>query len=597
MEHEAPDDPGKAENARILDFLLLDELWKDDMGQSWHRARLPGAERAAWLQTVQPGITSIAWSRNDGNRKALERLAISCQSLRHSGILCLRELHHDAEWRRTVLEYADPGAGFQPLSAWLREKEDPIPFEQALSLWEKVAAAVVSVHRSEPAIVHGDLRPANVFVTADGDQIRVGGFQISRFLHQSVLGKPGSPLKDASDYLGWKSPEQLENPGTPSPPASDVFALGLLFFRLLTGSLPTARTEADPATIRARWKSLTAAGRSPRRFLEKTGASQGASGIPAYWDRQIVRMCHPSPARRPRLADLLDQHRSPANGIGKTVAVIAGLAVIAGVGAWTVLKASREEGFPSPPPSSPAPVLDPFVNSLGQTFVPVPGTDVLFATTETRVRDYAVFAAEKPGIDPAWKNVGFEQTPEHPVVQVTWEEATAFCDWLTDHERKSGSIPSTALYRLPSDHEWSCAIGLGDRESPAATPERKHDGFPDLFPWGGEFPPPARVGNYCGVESDRTRHIEGYRDDYPQTAPVGSFGANRLGLSDLGGNVWEFCRDWFSKEERYRVLRGGAWNDFEQQDLASSAREYYSQNRRNHSHGFRCVLELKNGGQ
>jgi WD40 repeat protein len=81
----------------------------------------------------------------------------------------------------------------------------------------------------------------------------------------------------------------------------------------------------------------------------------------------------------------------------------------------------------------------PYINSLAMKFVPVPGTNVLFSIWETRVEDYEVFVkATKRD----WPKPSFGQTNEHPAVNVSWDDATAFCEWLTEQEREPG-VPST----------------------------------------------------------------------------------------------------------------------------------------------------------
>lgn len=108
----------------------------------------------------------------------------------------------------------------------------------------------------------------------------------------------------------------------------------------------------------------------------------------------------------------------------------------------------------------------PMENSLGMEFVRVSGSNVQFSIWETRVRDYQIFKEEAHR---AWKSPEFEQTPEDPVVNVTWEDAAAFCQWLTERERKSGRLTAQQRYRLPTDQEWSVAVGLGPEQG--RTPE------------------------------------------------------------------------------------------------------------------------------
>ena len=76
---------------------------------------------------------------------------------------------------------------------------------------------------------------------------------------------------------------------------------------------------------------------------------------------------------------------------------------------------------------------------------------------------------------------------------------------------------------------------------------------------------------------------------FEYTAPVGSFAANRFGLYDLGGNVWEWCEDEYGNG-RGRVLRGASWNRNEFRCLLSSFRCYDPPGSRVDDFGFRCVL-------
>jgi len=124
-------------------------------------------------------------------------------------------------------------------------------------------------------------------------------------------------------------------------------------------------------------------------------------------------------------------------------------------------------------------------------FVPVPitggpsdGKTVLFSVWETRVKDFDTFVK-----DAKW-DWSLKQTAEHPVSSVGWEDAVAFCKWLTEGDRKKGRIGPKDVYRLPTDHEWSCAAGIGKDEDPAAAPVSKHRKI-EGYPWGDGFPPSA----------------------------------------------------------------------------------------------------------
>lgn len=237
---------------------------------------------------------------------------------------------------------------------------------------------------------------------------------------------------------------------------------------------------------------------------------------------------------------------------------------------WQMRRVPKDEVVTTTQPAL-ATVETPFANTLGMRFVPVPVTGgdtdrqrVLFGVWETRVQDYAVFVK---ATGRAWQPAPFEQGPTHPAVNVSWDDAQAFCRWLTVRERKSGTISENEHYRLPLDREWSCAVGIGELEPPTATPWGKHGGLPDVFPWGLEWPPPADAGNFRGEEclpppgatpASTLVVIRGRRDPFIHTAPVGSFAPGPCGLLDLSGNASEWCEEWHHPERRdVRALRGG----------------------------------------
>ena len=251
----------------------------------------------------------------------------------------------------------------------------------------------------------------------------------------------------------------------------------------------------------------------------------------------------------------------------------------------------------------------PYVNSLGMRFVPVPTGDgppsrkkVLFSIWETRRQDYEVYANVSRGVDGEWKNVlllgqpvGHE--PLHPVVSVSGEDAEKFCQWITEKERASGKIGREDTYRLPTDEEWSFAVGIGEREDQNKAPWEKDMKITKVYPWNsgkGTWPPPDRVGNYADsalkAKFGVWPVIEGYDDGYATTAPVGSFPANANGLFDLGGNVWEWCGDSYNGKSGSRMFRGGSFDDFLLNRMLSSFRGGNIPDSRFHFLGFRCVL-------
>ena len=218
----------------------------------------------------------------------------------------------------------------------------------------------------------------------------------------------------------------------------------------------------------------------------------------------------------------------------------------------------------------------PWENSLDMRFMPVPGSKVFFSVWPVRVRDYRAFAEAG---DVAWEAPHFNQGPTHPAVNVSFGHAQEFCAWLTDREREAGVLGHRQQYRLPTDEEWSLAVGL--ESETGATPAEKAVKNAGGYPWGTQWPPPAGAGNYAP-----TLRV----DNYEFTSPVGSFTANRYGLYDIGGNVWEWCADWYDAQRTLRVLRGASWVDSSAGCLTSAFRSGGSPDGHNFNFGFRVVL-------
>ncbi len=153
-----------------------------------------------------------------------------------------------------------------------------------------------------------------------------------------------------------------------------------------------------------------------------------------------------------------------------------------------------------------------------------------------------------------WHNTAFPQDDNHPVVNVSWRDAMAFCTWLTWKESR--------LYRLPTEAEWEYACRAGTTT---------------LFSCGDEPETLATVGNVADQSAKPkfpTWHSIKAKDGFVFTAPVGSFKANPFRLFDMHGNAREWCNDW-SSDSYYsatpindppgppagtsRVFRGGGW--------------------------------------
>ena len=199
-----------------------------------------------------------------------------------------------------------------------------------------------------------------------------------------------------------------------------------------------------------------------------------------------------------------------------------------------------------------------FTNSLGMKFVPIPDTKVLFCTTLTSVENFAGYAdAIHASDDQREKWGGKEMKPTWPAVGLSWKDAKAFCDWLSKKEGRN--------YRLPTDREWSFAVGIGKLEDEKATPESLSGKIKDIYPWGTQWPPPQGAANLADdsmsqriarTKTPAVSTIKGYNDHYPLYSPVTAFRPNKYGLHDMAGNNSQWCEDWYNESKTRHSMRG-----------------------------------------
>lgn len=157
----------------------------------------------------------------------------------------------------------------------------------------------------------------------------------------------------------------------------------------------------------------------------------------------------------------------------------------------------------------------------------------------------------------SWRNPGFAQGDDHPVVNVTWNDAQALAAWLSAREGHR--------YRLPTEAEWEYACRAGTRTR---------------YPHGDDPQGLVRTANVFDQDSAafwpkwQNQALAGH-DGHAFTAPVGSYAPNAFGLYDMVGNAWEWTADWHADDYyahspaddppgpaqgTVRVRRGGSWH-------------------------------------
>jgi formylglycine-generating enzyme required for sulfatase activity len=473
----------------------------------------------------------------------------------------------------------------------------PMPEAKALELFAGVLAAVEHLHKQNPPIIHRDIKHHNVRVDGNGHPVlvdlgiaKVGGAGVGSI----VAGSPGfMPI------------EQYQGEGK-SDARTDVYALGATLYFLLTGEVPTESTarallllggRKDIASVKERQPSVSAAVNAavmkalavqPEDRYQTVAAFRRAL-MPA--PPQPRPQPQPQPQPRPRPQPLPTQ--VPFKVPSWVWAIVAVVVFGSGV-AWQNFQRAqglggrRSSGVSG---SAGASLSRPPANAKrGDTWTnPVDGAVMVFILAgefimgsndggddekpqhrvtldgywiykhEVTVAQYRKFCNATGRQMPDAPSWGWKDN--HPIVKVTWHDATAYAQW--------------AGVRLPTEAEWEKAA--------RGTDGRK-------YPWGNEWDASKCNNGETGPN---------------QTTPVGSYpqGVSPFGVHDMAGNVWEWCADWYDRNYYhsapsknptgpssgdYRALRGGSWLDFV--NLCRAAlRNNFAPADRSIYVGFRCV--------
>jgi formylglycine-generating enzyme required for sulfatase activity len=450
-----------------------------------------------------------------------------------------------------------------------------LPWRLSTRFVRDAARALAAIHNA--GLVHGQVKPSHLIVAQHG-VVKLADLGLA-----SLDETPVNPTCAAPELIR----------GQPADARTDLYALGATYFALLTGRppfadagnpidvydailhrpLPTTRTGARDIPLRC--DTIV------QKLMAKDPPARYATAEEVISDLDAV-LAIDEPRRSvlpPRLAAGRPAWRRPAVLVGGLL-----LAVALAAAGWYLLG-------PTPPPPNLAanrpaepPRQSTVTNSIGMNLVRVPagtfgmGDPLIFDARPPRLvkitRGFLMSATEVTqtqyrvvmGANPS-EFVGGDR----PVEMVTWGEATAFCEKLSQREaeRSAGRV-----YRLPTEAEWeySCRAGT---ESP--------------FAFGMALPATAANTGESGFRA---------------TMPAGEmFPANGAGLFNMHGNVWEWCDDWYlssyyatgksidppgPREGTRRVARGGSWQS-DPGDCRSAFRGKFAPDTRSPAIGFRVV--------
>jgi formylglycine-generating enzyme required for sulfatase activity len=592
-------------------FRLLDKIGEGGMSHVYKAVDLRKVEAGAADPHIAIKVLTVPFASPSDAMAVLSREAHSLQSLTHPNIVRVFDCDRDNDIVFMTMELLSGQSLFDKLRA--AKGTGGLPRDTARRLIKSIANALEFAHSKN--ILHGDLKPGNVFITHTGE-IKVIDFGLARLMVQPGEAQPKA-IANAADRMraltpAYASPEMLEN--EEPDPRDDVYALACVAWKLMTGELPFK--AKDPSAARDVAQLACPRELSRREFRALCHALQFERGKRTPSARQFLL----------EFSGARNKFSWPMSA-GIAVSTVTLMAVV-----FFGLHPVTEQ-TPAPPAVAPAPLAP--APAPGQVFRDCPtcplmkvlaagdfqqgtpaGADTLafempqhkvtiaraFAAGvyDVTVAEYSEFvAATGVGanscaaydgawrINPSvtWRNAIESQTPSHPVSCVSWQDAKDYAAWLSHATHQT--------YRLPSASEWEYAARAGSAAQ---------------VPWSTA----AEACSYANVADETAaRHYQGWKvlpcaDEFVQSAPVGSFKENAFGLYDTLGNVFQWTEDCWTDNYRgapidgsaqsagdctQHELRGGSW--FTQPDFVRTAyRNRFEGNYRSTSIGFRLVREV-----
>lgn len=557
----------------LLDrYEVLAVLGSSQLGEVWQCFDRHESRHVAirWLPTDLQRSKRLLNAIHEGIRRLSDKT--------HDNIAVIRRLMHVGEQTYVVGDYA-PG---MDIGLWSRAgTAGRRTLTEALPILGQIAAGLDFVHQQR--VVHGNLKPSNVFLGPDG-VVRITDFGLTPRGHLVFVRGEIQRTGATGAYL---APEIRTADDEPDA-GSDQYALAVLACEMLGGP------ELNPAKLVP--GDLPSAARSAlARALAKKPRNRFASCddfVRALGGERIARRRGRSAAEWQRIKNYLIL----------SVSTVAMAAVLGVVGYITVEVMKRPKPEPTPIKlSKPAPLPAKKAEPAGPA---VPRVPPLVITTEmpTPGQPWATQTGNMefvwvPGLsmwvgrfevtndqykqkDPEHDSGDFRELPltgpRQPVVRINFDDCVEYAAWLTAQEQAAGKLPEGWRYRLPSRAE---AIAY------------TRAGMAGAYPWGDGWPP--RRGNYGDETLAATcrdlQYVAEYTDGFAVTAPVEASGENAMGLFGAGGNVWETTSKVPGGKE-FGGWQGGGWDDHLPSRMACEVTYGFLGNARGAVNGLRLVL-------
>jgi len=409
--------------------------------------------------------------------------------------------------------------------------------DEVIDIGMQVCTALMVAH--DFGVIHRDIKPGNILVRQERYPrprliVKLADFGLARSLetsHHSMSAMVGT--------FGYRSPEQRS--GGSVDVRSDLYSLGATLFHACSGEAPEGPVDWDeiPEVLRlVLRKSLTkkAIDRYAHAGEMYEALASCRSGVVAGAS-VALKLPESSVAKKKEISEGLVLPAELTNSIGMKFRLIQPGTFMMGSPESEAGRASDERQHQVTLPKQYYMGIYPVTVGDFKRFV-----DKVGYKTEGE-RDgkgaYGWTGKEwKQDAKITWRNPGFTQTAQDPVVCVSWNDAESYCQWLSEVEGKS--------YRLPTESEWEYGCRAGSRTA---------------YCFGEDE---ARLSEYAWY----------YGNSVSTTHPVGQKAPNAWGLYDMHGNVWEWCSDWYgdypsgtvtdptgASTGSCRVGRGGSWRN------------------------------------
>jgi serine/threonine protein kinase len=577
---------GPGELGRLGPYRVLKVLGAGGMGLVL-QAEDPLLKRSVALKVMRPEL-----AKKDDARQRFLREARATAAIEHPYIVHVYQVGED----RGVPFLAMPFLKGESLDARLK-REGKLSVAETVRLGRQIAEGLAAAH--DHGLIHRDIKPGNIWLEPhDGqrgasrprDWVKILDFGLARAAagEDVHLTKTGAILGTPA----YMAPEQAR--AEKVDPRCDLFSLGVVLYRMLTGTLPFQGTDTMSLL-------MALATDTPRP------ASELNPDVPPPLADLVTQLLAKHPAARPpsarAVADALAELEEgptqqlasaaisqPARGGTRRPRWLVPLAAGGGllglfvIGLVFVLRRSGEPV--NPPTAQPSEREKVITNSIGMKLVSVePGVFLMGSPANEVDRDdeelqheveitrpfyvgvYEVTQEEYErimGANPSYcssTGVGKDivkgmDTRAFPVENVSWKDAVEFCRRLSElpDEKKNEH-----LYRLPTEAEWEYICRGGPFFKKPSPPFYFGDSLSSTqanFNWNRPYGNAAKAANLA------------------RTTKVGSFPPNPLGIYDLHGNVEEWCADWHAREYYklsprqdpqgpdfgdLRAMRGGSW--------------------------------------